>query len=282
MEPGVAGDRCRPGHAALIHPITDIVLIEENLRDAMRFFGEATGSGEICQLDRAVAMFSGLDYGVFNIALLTARLAGSTGGLEKCLADVARFFKERTFRWSFWLCEDLLDPQARRRERQTFFDFGMRAISHPPGMLATALMPPPRSLPAIECRPVADESTRLAFAEITSVAFEIPYPVAHAVYTREQAWKGAYQGFVGLIDGRPVSIVALVAAAGVLGVYSLGTLPAFRRQGYGEALLRAAAAEFQRRTGLKRLVLQSTEAGYALYRRMGFRDITRFTVYLTE
>jgi ribosomal protein S18 acetylase RimI-like enzyme len=149
-------------------------------------------------------------------------------------------------------------------------------------MLAPALKPPVRALPAIECRPVADASTRLAFAEITSVAFEIPYSVSHAVYTPEQAWKGAYQGYVGLVGGRPACIVAIVAAAGVLGVYSLGTLPAFRRKGYGEALLRAAAADVQKRTGFERLVLQSTEAGYSLYKRLGFRDTTRFTVYLTK
>jgi ribosomal protein S18 acetylase RimI-like enzyme len=46
--------------------------------------------------------------------------------------------------------------------------------------------------------------------------------------------------------------------------------------------MRAALAEMQRRTGLERIVLQSTEAGYALYRRMGFRDATRFSVYLTK
>ena len=50
----------------------------------------------------------------------------------------------------------------------------------------------------------------------------------------------------------------------------------------GEATMRAALAEMQRRTGLERIVLQSTEAGYALYRRMGFRDATRFSVYLTK
>jgi len=46
--------------------------------------------------------------------------------------------------------------------------------------------------------------------------------------------------------------------------------------------MRAALAEMQRRTGLERIVLQSTEAGYTLYRRMGFRDATRFSVYLTK
>jgi ribosomal protein S18 acetylase RimI-like enzyme len=256
--------------------------VEENLRSAMRFFGEATALGEVRDLDGAIAMFSGLDYGVFNIALLTRPIDSNDGSLEMRLAEVGRFFKERTMRWSVWLCEDLLDTRTRRRERQTFFDFGLRAISHPPGMMAPALAPPARPLPAIECRPVTDSSTRLAFAEITAITFEIPLTVAHAVYTTERAWKGAYQGFVGLVDGRPVSIAAIVAAAGALGVYSLGTLPIFRRQGYGEALLRAAVAEVQRRTGLDRLVLQSTEAGYSLYRRLGFRDAAKFTVYLTK
>ena len=57
--------------------MSDYLTVEENLRAAMRFFGEATGSGDVQTLDGTVAMFSGLDYGVFNIALLTTRVAGS-------------------------------------------------------------------------------------------------------------------------------------------------------------------------------------------------------------
>lgn len=260
--------------------MSDFLIVEENLRHAMRFFGEATSAGEVGVLDGAVAMFSGLEYGVFNIGLLSRPVTASGGGLEKRLWELARFFRERTLRWSVWLCEDLLEPRIRCRQRQILFDFGLRAISHPPGMIAQALLPPSHPLPAIECRPVADPATRIAFTEISSIAFDIPYSVANAVYTRERGWKGEYRGFVGLVEGRPVSIVALVEAAGALGVYSLGTLPAFRRQGYGEALLRAVAGALPKVP--ERIVLQSTEAGYALYKRMGFRDAAKFTVYLTK
>jgi len=262
--------------------MSDFPTVEENLRCAMRFFGQATGSGDIQNLAGSIAIFSGLDYGVFNIALLTQPVTGKDGALEIRLRDIARYFQKRTQRWSVWLCQDLLDAQARRREKQIFADGGMRAISHPPGMVATALAPPARELPALECRPVADAQTRRAFADITSVTFDIPYTIAQTVYTREQAWSGDYRGFVGLVDGRPVAIAAIVIAAGAIGVYSLGTLPAFRRQGYGEALLRIAATETQRRTGLQKFVLQSTEAGYSLYRRMGFEDAAKFAVYLTK
>jgi len=71
----------------------------------------------------------------------------------------------------------------------------------------------------------------------------------------------------------------------VVGVYSLCTAPEYRHQGYGEALLRAAAARYEidLQTEMKEpLVLESTEAGYRLYRKLGFRDVTNFTVYLTR
>jgi ribosomal protein S18 acetylase RimI-like enzyme len=262
--------------------MSDFLVVEENLRTAMRFFGEASGSGEVRALDGSVAVFSGLDYGVFNIGLLTRGVRGNTSELESRLAELAHFFGARTLRWSFWLCEDLLDTPARRRERQTFTSFGMRAISHPPGMMAPTLLDPVRELPAIEMRRVTDGPTRAAFAEITSVAFEIPHMVARAVYSRAEAWNGSYEGFVGMVNGRAVAIVAIVVEAGAMGVYSLATMPEFRRMGYGEALLRCATAEIRARTGLTRLVLQSTEAGYKLYRRMGFHDVTKFSVYLTK
>ncbi len=262
--------------------MSDFLTVEENLRTAMRFFGYATGTGEIASLPGALAMYSGLDYGVFNIAMMEGQVSHAGQTFEQRLVEIAHFYKERTPRWSLWLCEDLLDQGVRRRVRQTLSDFGLRPISHPPGMIAPALAPPAGALPEIDLQPVNGGSLQKAFADITSLSFEIPYAVAHAVYAQDTAWKGDYRGFVALAQGRPVSIVAVVPTRDVLGVYSLATHPDRRRQGYGEATLRRAIAEMTRRSGSQRLVLQSTEAGYDLYRRMGFRDVTRFSVYLTK
>ena len=46
--------------------------------------------------------------------------------------------------------------------------------------------------------------------------------------------------------------------------------------GSGEALLRAAVASEQARTGIRRVVLQSSDAGYSLYRRLGFSEVAKF------
>src|SRR5271168_3934095 len=101
----------------------EFLTVEANLRCAMRFFGEATGTGEVCALERTVAMYSGLEYGVFNIALLTRPVTAADGGLDLALMEAARYFKKYTKRWSFWLCEELLDAAARRKARQAANDF---------------------------------------------------------------------------------------------------------------------------------------------------------------
>jgi ribosomal protein S18 acetylase RimI-like enzyme len=146
-------------------------------------------------------------------------------------------------------------------------------------MVASALAAPTHPIPAIDCRPVSNASTRFAFAELTSICFDIPFSVARAVYEPEGAWQGDYRGFIGYVAGRPVAMAALVRAEGALGIYSLGTLPDYRRRGYGEAILRAALAEHK---DGELMVLESTEAGYPLYRRLGFREAAKFSVYLTK
>ncbi len=266
----------------MIPRMQEFLIIDDNLRTAMRFFGNATGTGEIASLPGALAIYSGLDYGVFNIAMLDGPVIGSNESFGTRLAALAQYFKRRTSRWSLWLCEDLIDPSERRRARQTIAETGLRAISHPPGMTARQLLPPTGQLPEIEVLPVAGKTLQQAFGEITALAFDIPFGIAQSVYAVDRAWHGDYRGYVGLVKGKPVAIVATVVASGAIGVYSLATDPAYRRRGYAEAVMRSAVETVRQRTGIDKVVLQSTEAGYPLYRRMGFRDVTRFTVYLTK
>jgi len=260
----------------------DFEIVDANLRAAMRFFGDATGAGESRPLDGALAIYSGLDYGVFNIAMLEGSPPKGIDGFTERLAQCGRYFAPRTMRWSFWLCEDSLDFSTRRRARSLLIDRDLRLISQAPGMLAEKLAPELRTLPKIECVPVSDRATRQAFCGLTAASFDIPMGIAKAVYEPERAWFGDYRGFVGLAGGRPVAIAAIVATPDALGVYSLSTLPECRRLGYGEALLRSAVALEQARTGIQRIVLQSTEAGYSLYRRLGFQEVAKFSVYLTR
>jgi ribosomal protein S18 acetylase RimI-like enzyme len=264
--------------------MTDYLRIDENLRTAMRFFGEATDAGDVTSLPGSLVIYCGLNYGVFNIALLDGpvdRTTSRNDTLESRLQAIAEYFKQKTDRWSFWLCEDLLDDAELRRAERAFQRLGLRAISYPPGMITDKLLPPVKPLPEIELRPVLDDATRQAFGDLTASCFDIPPGIAQRVYVPERAWRGAYQGYVAYVQGQPVSMVASVLTGKDLGIYSLGTHPAFRRRRYGEAAMRGAIAEVARKYEIHRYLLQSTEVGHPLYRRMGFRDAARFTVYLT-
>jgi len=46
-------------------------------------------------------------------------------------------------------------------------------------------------------------------------------------------------------------------------------------EGYGEATVRKALYEGARATALKRTVLHATEAGFPVYRRIGYRKVAR-------
>src|ERR1700726_1942318 len=134
--------------------MNDFLIVEENLRCAMRFFGCATGTGEVAALPGGIAMYSGLEYGVFNIAMMDGRVSHAGLTLEQRLVEFAHYLYRKTPPWSLWVCEDLLDQATRRRARQTLGDFVLRAISHPPGMIAPSLLPRTGSLPSLAVQPV--------------------------------------------------------------------------------------------------------------------------------
>ena len=61
-------------------------------------------------------------------------------------------------------------------------------------MIAPRLLPPTRVLPNIRWRAVADTETRIAFAHITSMSFEIPFNTTGKKWVRFAAWDVAGNG----------------------------------------------------------------------------------------
>jgi GNAT superfamily N-acetyltransferase len=262
-------------------PESDVAAVDANLREAMRFFGHATGRGGIYDHAGITVVDSGIDYAVFNISLFTVPRVTSRMDFDERLAKPEAHFEKRRVRWSHWVCLDLLPLPLRLRADDVFRARGLRRLIDAPGMIAPRLLPPTRALPHIRWRAVADTETRIAFAHITSMSFEIPFNTCRAVYEPEDAWTGSYRGYVGFHQNTPVCTAAIVVSGGVVGIYSVGTLPGYRRRGFAEALLRGVLAEKSEETGVRRYSLQSTRAGYEMYRRMGFDEVGRFAVYLT-
>lgn len=252
-----------------------------NLLTAMRFFGSSRKSGEIREMPGVCLVSCGLNYAAFNAALLSDPLGVDRNQLRQRIEAPAKHFHSRNLRWTYWLCDDYLDHTLRRESKQLFNSYGLSRLTEPPGMFAERLLPPKRPIKALAVRRVQDEPTRRAFAQITSISFEIPQTICREIYGYGPAWDGDFHGYVGYADGVPVSAAATVVAANVVGVYSVGTLPQCRGRGYAEALMRHALSIEREKTGIEETVLQATNSGRALYEQMGYREITRFSVFIS-
>jgi GNAT superfamily N-acetyltransferase len=270
----LCSNRQMPGH--------EMRAVADNLLAALRFFGQARDDAKILDLPGVSLIFCGLNYAAFNAALLAGPVEGDAAELNRLIEVAAAQFDARSLRWTYWLCEDFLDPPLRRQASRIFSRRGLRPLTEAPGMYAERLAAPARALPPLEIRPVADLQTRSAFAGIMSTSFEIPHSVSESVYGMERAWKGSFQGYVGYANGRAVTSAATVITGDVVGLYSVATLPQHRRLGFAEAIMRYVVQEAERTTGITHTVLQSTSSGYSLYARMGYRTVTTFQVHIAD
>lgn len=105
---------------------------------------------------------------------------------------------------------------------------------------------------------------RLFFDVFASLGLDARLPLCH---------------YLGSLDGRPVATSSLFLGAGVAGLYSVGTIPAVRRQGIGAAMTLAALRDASTR-GYRIGILHAEPPAVSLYRRLGFHERSRLHPYL--
>jgi len=245
-----------------------------NLCRALEYYGASDVEDDMRFVRSAVNL------PVFNMAVLLRPLEGQQAFGER-IRSAQRFFRSRNTGWSFWLCEALLDRATARRLPDLFEGQGMSCVADTPGMEIEGIPACSRALPELDCRPATRPAILRDFCAIVAESFNVPIDTAARLYTDPGAWSETLRGWVGYERQMPVATAVTAAYAGVVGIYSVATHPARRRRGYAETVMRHAMADAQRRSGLTRFVLQSSPAGRSLYRKMGFRKISRFLVFST-
>jgi ribosomal protein S18 acetylase RimI-like enzyme len=147
-----------------------------------------------------------------------------------------------------------------------------------PGMVAETLAPPENGSTALQILQVTGGATREAFCQIGSTCFNVPLTWFREVFDNDNLWK-RFSAYVGYFEGEPVSTAATVVGSDVIGLYNVSTLPGHQRRGFGEAITRHAIECARREHGISRTILQSTTQGQRLYEKLGYRSVTRVSVY---
>jgi GNAT superfamily N-acetyltransferase len=130
---------------------------------------------------------------------------------------------------------------------------------------------------------VENEYTLRQWIQVASIGFRISRQF-------EQVWQDLfadvicnpqYRTYLALLNGKPVGTSQLFLSGGVAGIYNVSCIPEARGQGIGSAITLAPLLE-ARQMGYQVGILQASKGGYNAYRRLGFQDYGKLSLYLWE
>lgn len=87
--------------------------------------------------------------------------------------------------------------------------------------------------------------------------------------------------YIALFKGLPVASSMLTLFNGVAGIHMISTLPGYRKRGIGTAITIASLLE-ARNMGYSMGVLQASQMGRDVYKKIGFKEYCRFDVLKTN
>jgi ribosomal protein S18 acetylase RimI-like enzyme len=253
-------------------PAAVISAIEANLIVLWRSYGRLP-SAELCDQPDLFWVATDIAFPPFN-GVVRARLRSET--LTPTITTILQHFSRRQVPM-LWL----VVPSTQPADLGSYLiEHGLSYTGDDPGM-AIALDSLPRDLrlpSGFTLEPVDDLSTLRSWCGFTDQTL-----VAEALFAWGQTLGFAPDReiihFLGRLDGRAVATATLVLGAGVAGIYNVMTVPDVQRRGIG-ALMTVRPLELARARGYHLGVLQSSQMGYPLYRRLGFEDYCRIAIYL--
>jgi len=130
---------------------------------------------------------------------------------------------------------------------------------------------------------VEDGETLKKWIHIASIGFGVPSDVENIWYEffEEAACSLPFRTYLALLNGKPVATSQLFTSAGVAGIYNVTCIPEARGQGIGSAVVMTPLLD-AREMGYRVGILQASSMGYNVYRRLGFQDFGKLSVYLWE
>ena len=247
--------------------------LEANQLELFRYVGER-GGAEWMDDGGVTWTVTGVPVPAFN-GVVRATVAPDRA--DAVVHDACATLDSRGVPWSWYVGPASLPLDLGDRLRAT----GFRELDVMPGMAAPidAAGSPAEALRYEEVR---EEPSMQAFATLMGVAFDMPPAVIEPFLGLIDVATGGdapvMTNFVALDDGEPAACGSLVMAGGVAGLYNIGVPPDRQGRGIGTAMTAALMAEGAAR-GAATAVLWSSAAGMRCYRRLGFEERCRLTLF---
>lgn len=257
-------------------PAALVAAIEANTHDAFARWGRALGAD--FHEDAAVTYFtSAVPLQLANGVIRTHLTSASAGTRIAAIVGDLRA-NDEPFAW-------LIGPSSQPDDLPALLEaHGLTLDDESPGMaldLRTAPLAAPRPAGATVAE-VLDDDTLSRWIDVLCAASPLPNAVRdllHGLHLQHSfSPYPELRFYLGTLDGAPVATSLLFVSSGVAGIYCVATLPQARGRGLGAAMT-VAPLHAARDAGLAIGVLQSSQMGYAIYRRLGFAEYCTFRFY---
>jgi ribosomal protein S18 acetylase RimI-like enzyme len=240
--------------------------------DAWKTFVGRMPRGRVTQSDGVVTALANVELPFLNMCLHDSAME-DLDDLHRRLDLCVRRAADCPFPWLLAVCEEW----APAGWEAALERHGLAPAMPLVGMAADKLKPPRRPLPELEYRRVDDVDLARNIAELNMHAYGLPLEMADCI-SNMHLWAEDSHGYVGFVDGRPVTCSASFPVNGTVYIGFVATHPDEHRKGYAEAVMRHSIEKGFEATGFTRTTLHATEAGFPLYEAMGYHSQARFTV----
>lgn len=202
-------------------------------------------------------------------------------GIDELMESTLAHFRSLNIRKLTWLAEEGVPATEIKNHLLATGSTFSKAFSREMAADLVAL-PEALQLPTgLEIVPVDNGETLQQWIHIASIGFEVPeeYEKVWYDFFVETVFDLPFRSYLALLNGQPVATSQLFLSAGVAGIYNVTCIPEARGQGIGAAITLAPALA-ARGMGYRVAILQASDLGARVYRRLGFQDFGKRSIFL--
>ncbi|UII29715.1 GNAT family N-acetyltransferase [Fulvivirga ulvae] len=230
----------------------------------------------VCRMKSLSYVDSGLSCDTFNIIHV---FSGNEFEKQE-LADAVRHFRKLNLDFCIWVSSENLTPKV----RACFEGLELNIQGEEVGMVLDLDDYEPIDKPRhVNIQKVNTREHLMQYAEVIARNWNPAdenviryYEKTAALYLDQHL---GIELFLYLHGGIPVAGMEMFPSNDeVAGLYGLATLEAYRGKGIGFALMTHALIT-AKASGYKRMILQASEDGIGIYKKLGFRELTNYFEY---
>jgi len=201
--------------------------------------------------------------------------------IELKLEEAKEYFKKRDLPWTWWVGPTNPPDLGAHLER-----LGLIRSFDMPGMAVDldSIQFEEPTIPDFEVKVVDDMDLLREWVEVVALCFSrLPMSTFKEQVYDMEAEIGfgedlPRRNYLGYLKGKPVAVSTYVLGDGAVGLFTIGTLPEARRRGIGSMMtfvpMRDASS-----LGYKVAVLHSSDIGYSMYEKIGFKEYCTISAY---